>query len=176
MSAILVTPLSAVPETLRSRQPSHLITLLSPEFMIETPGGFPADQHLRLSVSDIAEATDGKVHPRDDHISAIMDFARGWDGKRPMLVHCWAGVSRSMATAFTILCDRARKGAEFRIAREIRARAPHANPNRLIVRLADAYLDRGGQMVRAVEAMSPAVVVEEGTLVEFPLAEFGLER
>jgi predicted protein tyrosine phosphatase len=91
-----------------------------------------------------------------------------------MLVHCWAGVSRSMASAFSILCDRAPRGSEDRIAQEIRARAPHANPNRLIVRLADAYLERDGAMLRAVDRMDSAVFVEEGVLVEFPLTAFGL--
>lgn len=174
MPKILVCPLSQVPDVMRAHQPSHLITLLSPEYMIETPAGFPAERHLRLSLHDIAIPADGQIPPCEDHISAIMDFARSWDATRPMLVHCWAGVSRSMATAFSILCDRAWKGAEHRIARHIRDRAPHASPNRLLVRLADAYLGRDGDMLRAVDAMSAPVFVEEGTLVEFPLAEFGL--
>jgi predicted protein tyrosine phosphatase len=174
MPLILVTPLSAVPETLRTYQPSHLITLLSPEFMIDTPGGFPVERHLRVHVNDICDPALGTCPPNEDHISSIVEFARSWDAKRPMLVHCWAGVSRSMATAFSILCDRAWRGAEFRIAREIRARAPHASPNRLIVRLADDFLDRQGSMVQAVEEIGPGVEVEEGTVVEFPLTAFGL--
>ena len=171
MSAILVTPLSAVPEVLRSHKPSHLITLLSPEFMIETPAGFPPQNHLRVTVSDIVEVQDGKIVPNGLHIAEIIDFARGWNGHAPMLVHCWAGVSRSMATAFSILCDRAPPGRERHIADGIRDRAPHANPNRLIVRLADAHLGREGAMIKAVDAMSAPVFVEEGVLVELPLAE-----
>ena len=174
MSAILVTPLSAVPETLRRFQPSHLITLLSPEFMIETPVGFPPERHLRLSLNDIVDPEPGRTPPHEDHIVQIIEFARTWDATAPMLVHCWAGVSRSMASAFAILCERAPRGSEFRIAQEIRERAPHANPNRLMVRLADAYLEREGAMVHAVDRMDAAVYVEEGTVVEFPLADFGL--
>lgn len=174
MSLILVSPLSAVPETMRAYQPSHLISLLSPEFMIETPGGFPPERHLRLSMHDIATPEPGKAHPCEDHVSAILEFARGWDAKRPLLVHCWAGVSRSQATAFSILCDRAWRGAEYRIAREIRARAPHAYPNRLMVRLADDMLERNGNMVKAVEEMGPGAVVDEGPTVQYPLAELGL--
>lgn len=174
MSAILVTPLSAVPETMRSHQPSHLITLLSPEFMIETPEGLAPERHLRLSLNDIVEPGEGLTPPHEDHIVQILEFSRSWDARQPMLVHCWAGVSRSMASAFAILCDRAPRGSEFRIAQEIRERAPHANPNRLIVRLADAYLGREGDMIRAVDRMDAAVFVEEGTLVEFPLKEFGV--
>lgn len=174
MSLILVTPLSAVVETVRAYQPSHIITLLSPEFMIETPGGFPAERHLRIGIHDIAEPLPGKHVACEEHISSILEFARSWDAKRPLLVHCWAGVSRSQATAFAILCDRAWKGAEYRIAREIRARAPHAIPNRLIVRLADDFLERQGAMVKAVEEMGPGTIVEEGKPVEYPLAAFGL--
>lgn len=174
MSLILVTPLSALPQTLRAYQPSHLITLLSPEFMIETPGGFPAERHLRIGVNDICDPALGGNPPCEDHISSIIEFARSWDAKRPMLVHCWAGVSRSMATAFSILCDRAWTGAEFRIAREMRARAPHASPNRLLVQLADDFLERQGNMVQAVEEMGSGTMVEEGTVVEFPLTALGL--
>jgi predicted protein tyrosine phosphatase len=174
MSLILVSPLSALPEVLRTYQPSHLVTLLSPEFMIETPGGFPPDRHLRLAVNDICDPALGPCPPDEDHISALIEFTRLWDAKRPMVVHCWAGVSRSMAATYAILCDRAWKGAEFRIAREIRNRAPHAYPNRLLVRLADQYLEREGRMVQAVAEMAPGVAVEEGKPVEFPLADFGL--
>jgi predicted protein tyrosine phosphatase len=174
MSLILVSPLSALPEVLRTYQPSHLITLLSPEFMIETPGGFPADRHLRLAMNDVCDPALSPCPPHEDHISSLIEFTRLWDGKRPMVVHCWAGVSRSMAATYAILCDRAWKGAEFRIARDIRARAPHAYPNRLLVRLADQYLEREGRMVQAVEEMAPGVSVEEGKPVEFPLADFGL--
>ncbi len=174
MPLILVTPLSTLPQTLRTYQPSHLITLLSPEFMIETPSGFPAERHLRIGVNDICDPSLGGCPPCEDHISSIIEFARSWDTKRPLLVHCWAGVSRSMATAFSILCDRAWKGAEFRIAREIRARAPHASPNRLLVELADDFLQRQGNMIQAVEEIGPGEMVEEGTVVELPLAAFGL--
>ncbi len=142
--------------------------------MIETPGGFPADRHLRVGVNDVCDPTLGTCPPSEDHISSILEFARSWDAKRPMLGHCGAGVSRSMATAFSILCDRAWRGAEFRIAREIRTRAPHANPNRLLVRLADDFLDRQGNMVQAVEEIGSGTTVEEGTVVEFPLTAFGL--
>lgn len=174
MSLILVTPLSALPEVMRTYQPSHLVTLLSPEYMIETPAGFPEGKHLRLAVNDICDPTLGPCPPGEDHIAALVEFARSWDAKRPMVVHCWAGVSRSMAASYAILCERAWKGAEYRIAREIRKRAPHAYPNRLLVRLADELLEREGRMIQAVEEMGPNLSVEEGKPVEFNLADFGL--
>jgi predicted protein tyrosine phosphatase len=174
MPLILVTPLSALPNMLRTYQPSHLISLLSPDYLSYAPSDFPADRHLRLGLHDIPEPEDGKIVPDEVHVAALLGFARGWDGERPLIVHCWAGVSRSMASAFAILCDRSHRGDEHRIAREIRSRAPHAQPNRLMVRHADTLLKRNGAMIKAVEELGDAVAVEEGVPVEFVLKDLGL--
>ena len=171
---ILVTPLSAVLDSIRTWRPSHLVTLLSPDYMIETPDGIAPEHHLRLSLNDISDPSLGEAPPGALHVAQLIAFGREWDASEPMLVHCWAGVSRSMAAAFTLSCDRAGPGSEHEIAQEIRARATHAQPNRLLVRLADRSLDRNGQMVRAVEAMGPGRLVDEGVPVERPLDISGL--
>ncbi len=170
MPMILVTPLSAVPDAIRIHTPSHIVTLLSPEHMIETPTGFAAERHLRLAVNDIADPMLGDDPPAEEHVQQLLTFARGWDADAPMLVHCWAGVSRSMAAAFAVLCDRLGPGSELALAREMRARAPHAYPNRLLVRLADNALGREGEMVRAVESIGIGTLVSEGFPVELPIA------
>jgi predicted protein tyrosine phosphatase len=74
-----------------------------------------------------------------------------------------------MAAAFTLLCDRLGPGSEHEIAQAIRARAPHAFPNPLIVRHADRLLGRDGRMVAAADAIGRGVIVAEGECVEFPL-------
>ena len=169
MPMILITPLSALPSAIESHAPSHIVTLLSSGYMIETPKGFPADRHLRLSMHDIAD--EGMPEsPGSAHVAELIEFGRGWDANAPMLVHCWAGISRSTASAFAILCDKAGPGAEHDIAQLLRERAPHAQPNKLIVRLADEALGRGGAMVRAVDAMGMGVMATEGYPVEMPLA------
>jgi predicted protein tyrosine phosphatase len=86
-----------------------------------------------------------------------------------MLVHCWAGISRSMAAAYTVLCDRLGPGAERDVAQAIRARAPHAWPNPLLVRLADDLLERNGDMIAAAEAIGRGSIVAEGCCVELPI-------
>jgi predicted protein tyrosine phosphatase len=68
-----------------------------------------------------------------------------------------------------VLCDRYGSGSERDIAREMRLRAAHAAPNRLLVRLADTALNREGRMIRAVDDMGPSRIVDEGVPVEFPL-------
>jgi predicted protein tyrosine phosphatase len=171
MSPLLVTPLSALPGALAEHAPSHLVSLLSPEHMIATPAGFPAAAHLKLGINDIADPAAGPAAPARRHVDALLEFSRDWDGERPFLIHCWAGISRSMASAFTILCDRLGPGREIEIAQAMRRRAPHAQPNRLLVRHADEALGRGGAMLSAVEAMGPPLVLEEGVTTLFPLVD-----
>jgi predicted protein tyrosine phosphatase len=170
MPHLLVTPLSSLAGALDAHTPSHLVSLLSPEHMIETPQGFAAAMHLRLGVNDIVDPAAGTAPPARRHIDELLAFSRGWDAQRPLLIHCWAGISRSMASAFTILCDRLGPGHEIEIARAMRQRAPHAQPNRLLVRHADDALERGGDMVEALNNMGPPLVVEEGVITIFPLA------
>jgi predicted protein tyrosine phosphatase len=169
MPRILVTPLSAIETAILAHRPSHLVTLLSPEHMIETPLGFPADRHLRLGVNDVADPAAGTHPPSRAHIERLIAFSRQWDGQSPFLIHCWAGISRSMASAFTVLCDRLGPDREIEIARAIRRRAPHAAPNALLVAHADELLNRGGRMIAAVNAMGPARMVEEGVATDLPL-------
>jgi predicted protein tyrosine phosphatase len=104
----------------------------------------------------------------------LIDFERSWNAHAPMLVHCWAGISRSMAAAYTILCDRAGPGSEFEIARKLRSRAAHAYPNALIVELADRALGREGRMIEAVASIGRGEIVAEGCCVEFPLTLAGV--
>ena len=170
MPHLLVTPLSSLAGALDVHRPSHLVSLLSPEHMIETPQGFAASMHLRLGVNDIVDPAAGTAPPARKHIDELLAFSRGWDAQRPLLIHCWAGISRSMASAFTILCDRLGPGQEMEIARAMRRRAPHAQPNRLLVSHADDALGRGGAMIAALSAMGPPLLVEEGVTTILPLA------
>ena len=169
MPRLLVIPLSALQESIAAHRPSHLVSLLSPQHMIATPDGFPAERHLKLGVNDVADPAAGEHPPARAHIEALLAFSRDWDARSPLIIHCWAGISRSMASAFTVLCDRLGPDREIEIARAIRRRAPHAAPNTLLVSHADAALGRGGRMIAALNTMGPARMVEEGVLTDLPL-------
>ncbi len=170
MTAILVSPLSAIEEAIRTYRPSHLVTLLSPEHMIPTPRDIAVERHLQLAMNDVAEAWASDSPPAEQHVARLLAFGRGWPAEAPMLVHCWAGVSRSMAAAYILLCDRAGPGSELAIARGLRARAAHAFPNPLMIRLADSIMERGGRMVDAIGRIGRGEIVAEGRCVELPLA------
>lgn len=169
MPRILVTPLSAVEETLARDRPSHLVTLLSPEHMIETPAGFLRERHLRLALADVADACESETPPAAEHIEKLILFGRSWSAESPLLVHCWAGISRSTAAAYILLCDRLGAGCEAEIARALRYRAPHAYPNPLMIRLADAMMTRNGRMIEAVNSMGRGAIAALGERVELPI-------
>ncbi len=166
---IYVSPLSGVADAIRTVGPSHLVSLLDPETMIDTPQGIDAARHLRLSVNDIAEPNEMLVSPSEVHVSQLIGFIRRWDQRSPMLVHCWAGISRSTAAAFIALCTLNENHPEDDLARLVRARGSHAYPNRLMVRLADDILGRKGRMRAAVEALGPARATWEGELFALPV-------
>lgn len=164
MPAIYVCPKSKVPHSVERLRPSHLITLLDPHDDMPTPEDFPGHRHLRLGMHDIAIDRPEYTAPDELHVRELIAFTKDWDRAQPMLIHCWAGISRSTASAFTVACMFSAPGRERDIALRLRSAAAHAQPNPRIVALADALLGRDGRMVDAIDAMGPAQVVFEGRL------------
>lgn len=155
--AVHVCPLSEVPRLVADVKASRLVTLLQSEIPVVTPQGIAPDGHLRLEVHDIAEPILDHVAPDKAHVRQLIRFAEAWGGDGMMVVHCWAGISRSTAAAFTALCLVNPDVPELVIARALRVASPTAQPNRLIVQHADDLMGRKGRMMGAVEAMGPAV-------------------
>lgn len=159
---MIVCPLHEIEEVIAARGATHLLTLIDPSTVPETPRAILAGRHLKLGVNDITEVVDGLVCPDETTVDAVLAFGRAWDGAQPLVIHCWAGISRSTAAAFTIACERNPHASEAAIAAELRRRAPWAYPNRRLVALADARLGREGRMVEAVAAMGPPDFGESG--------------
>ena len=167
---LFVCPLTQVEAARALHRPSHLISLLSPASAPEAwPGADAGETCLRLAFHDIAEIREGFTAPDAALVAQLLDFAGGWDAARPMLVHCWAGVSRSTAAGFIIACQRAPAGSERDIAHALRAAAPYATPNPLMVSLADTALGRAGRMSAAVAEIGRGADTFEGALFELPL-------
>ena len=120
------------------------------------PSGPSLERHLHINFHDIVtdevEFAEPYVKPTKDHVRQIAEFARSWDGRGRVLIHCMAGVSRSSATALILLATR-NPGHEREIARLMRERGPWMNPNPLMIRLADDTLHRDGALVDALHAM-----------------------
>lgn len=169
MPAIHVTPLSRLHDTVDRVGPSHLVTLINVATPVERPAAIPADRHLFIGVSDIAAPMDGHVLPAEEHVERLLAFVRAWDQARPLVIHCWAGISRSTAAAYIALLALRPERDEFATARLLREAAPSATPNPALVAVADRMLGRGGRMSEAIAGIGRGAEAFEGTPFHLPL-------
>jgi len=159
---IHVCSLAALPETVRATGASHVLTVMANVDQVLRPASVLEANHLKVSMDDITQEMDGFLAPSQEHIEKVLNFVRNWDRSAPLVVHCYAGISRSTASAFAAACMLNPHRNEIEIARQIRARSPIASPNRLIVTLADKALGRDGRMLRALDEMGPGSMTVEG--------------
>ncbi|HVZ98694.1 MAG TPA: protein-tyrosine phosphatase family protein [Caulobacterales bacterium] len=150
---IIVCPLSRASELARTRRPSRVVSLLDPGTPFPPLEGYADAQRLQLSVHDIETEMDGLDHPDETHMRQIIEFVSAWDRTAPILIHCFAGISRSTATAYITACAHNPDVDETLIALALRDVSPTASPNRRFVALADAALGRGGRMSSAIDAI-----------------------
>ena len=159
---IHVCSLAALPDTVKSTGASHILTIMAKVDQVQRPATVLEANHLKVQVDDITEHMEGFVAPTDLHVDQVLSFVRNWDRRAPLVVHCYAGISRSTASAFAAVCALNPHRDERSIARQIRAASPIAAPNRLIVSLADKALGRDGRMLRALDEMGPGNLLVEG--------------
>ena len=160
---IHVCPLSQLEATVAATGARRIVTLINVATAVARPAAIAEVDHLLLGVSDIAEPMDGHVVPAEEHVDRLIAFAQTWDRATPLVIHCWAGVSRSTAAAYVVACalDPARDEAEAALA--LRAASPTATPNPRIVALADQKLGREGRMIAAIAAIGRGADCYEGT-------------
>lgn len=153
MPQIHVCPLSQIPATVRATGARSLLTLINQGTPVPRPREIEDSRHLFVPVSDIVAAAEGHILPAETHVAEVVAFVRAWDRAAPLVIHCYAGVSRSTAAAYIAACALDENRCEFEIARTLRARSPTATPNALLVEVADRVLKRDGRMVEAVAAI-----------------------
>lgn len=159
---IHVCSLAALSDTVKTTGASHVLTVMANVAQVQRPQSVLEANHLRVQMDDITEHMEGFMAPSDSHVEQVLNFVRGWDRNAPLVVHCYAGISRSTASAFAAACLLNPHRDEMSIARQIRAASPIASPNRLIVSLADKALGREGRMLRALDEMGPGSMLVEG--------------
>lgn len=160
---IHVCSLSRLHETVEDCGARHIVSLIGTEGRVTRPERVPEENHLFLQMHDIAVPLDGYVTPSTDHVSRLVAFVQRWDRGAPLVIHCFAGISRSTAAAFTAVCALNPHREEAAIARTLRDASPTATPNRLIVAHADEVLGRRGRMVSAIDAIGRGAEAPECT-------------
>jgi len=159
LASIHVCALRHVPEMVERTGARHLISAINADLQPVTPATI--SRHLKLDMHDIIETQPATTAPTSVHVKALLDFVQSWDKQAPILIHCYAGLSRSTAAAFISLCALNPRTPEKIIARALRRSSDTASPNRWFVGLADSALNREGRMVSALHSMGQHRIATE---------------
>lgn len=135
-------------------QVSHVIGILDPgTARPQAYAELGAGHHSEFRFHDIVTPDPLRLAPSPADVAAVIAACEAVldSGPGHVLVHCWAGISRSTATA-TILMALRNKGREADIFAALAAIRPRSWPNSLMIRQADRMLGHGGALVAAMEA------------------------
>lgn len=160
---IHVCSLARLHPTVEETGARHIVTLINDQTRVQRPDCVAPEDHLFLAMHDIAVELEGYNAPAETHVRDLIEFATRWHRRTPLVVHCFAGISRSTAGAYIAACAVNPKRDEAALAWQIREASPTAMPNKRLVAFADALLDRRGRMVAAIEAIGRGEDCIEGT-------------
>jgi predicted protein tyrosine phosphatase len=159
---IHVCSLTRLHSTVATTGAGRVISLLSHGTEVERPQSIAEADHLWLSMHDIVDEQPDMVPPGRAHVESLLEFARGWDRSKPLVVHCFAGISRSTAAAYVIAAALAPSRDETELALTLRRASASATPNSRIIAIADDLLGREGRMISAIAAIGRGVEAFEG--------------
>jgi predicted protein tyrosine phosphatase len=162
VSRIHICSIFRVADVAKASGARTLVTLINREIEVPRPTAIPSERHLRVGISDITTEMEGQVLAGEEHIASLLDFVRLWDREEPLLIHCFAGVSRSTAAAYITACALGPHRCEDEIAQHMRRASPTATPNARLVALADKVLGHKGRMIAAIEGIGRGEDCVEG--------------
>lgn len=170
MPHIIVAPLSRIGEVAERHGARHMVTLINADTPVPRPAVVSADDHLFLGFNDITVPVEGMTPPAAEHVESLLGFVQDrWDRSSPLLIHCFAGISRSTAAAYITAMALNPDLDEMDHALVLRRAAPSATPNIRLVGFADDILGRNGRMVSAIERIGRGSDAFEGTPFILPL-------
>ncbi len=168
---IIVCPLNKVAQLVEDHGARHVASLLGGHGEMPDFSHLEDVRHLKLGFNDISTPREGYVLPGHEHVDALLQFIHDWDRTTPMVIHCWAGISRSTAGAYIAKCFLEPERNELELARELRSASPSATPNMRMVALADEILEREGRMEAAIASIGRGAEAWEGNV--FTLSAVG---
>lgn len=168
--SIWICSLADAPILARKLRPARVVSLLSPYDTFPVFDGMGPDLHLQVPIHDIVDDVGDWRAPGASDAERVIRFVESWDRAAPILIHCWAGISRSTASAFITACVHNPKADEEEIALALRKASPTASPNRRLIAHADALLGRNGRMNDAVDLIGRGEISMEAQSFSIPSA------
>lgn len=164
-----VCSLSKLTDTVNKTGAKSLVTLINAEMEVPTPAGIDPGKHLFLAFNDIVDPVQGLIPASERHVEDLLAFVNSWDRQAPLVIHCWAGISRSTAGAYVAACTLNPTANEYTLAALLRERSPSATPNARIVAMADKLLGREGRMIDAIRGIGRGANAFEGAPFLMPI-------
>jgi predicted protein tyrosine phosphatase len=159
---IIVCSLREAQNQISKHGAKRAITILGPGTDLPRFENVDPDDHLRLTFHDVAAAAPGLEPPQTRDMVSLLSFLRKSDKSQPMVIHCWAGISRSTAAGYIATCLFRPQADEFELAEQLRAASPSATPNPMLIALADEALGRNGRMRAAIASIGRGADAFEG--------------
>ena len=147
---------------------SHVVSVLDPG----TPTPDPLDEWALVARHDFRfhddwDAREDRRPPNPEDVVRVLETgaALAGDDVSHLLVHCWAGMSRSTAIAMTLMAQSA-PGREAEIPEALLAVRQPAWPNSRIIQMADDQLGAQGRLIAAKEEVFRQVVRDHPHVIE----------
>lgn len=156
---LAICGLEELPQQIGRFRATHAISICDPNVKL-LPAFHAATTVLRLGFWDAPALPAGVAqslspHERDEypslhHARTLLHFGSELPDGARVLIHCWAGISRSTAAAFLLLCQRmpGRERAALKMVCKLRK---GASPNRMLVGYGDQLLGADGRMLAALD-------------------------
>jgi predicted protein tyrosine phosphatase len=152
---------------------SHVLSILDPG-MPQPPAFGSFGEHARLDMrfdDVIEEEVEGKQPPTEAHVRALLAFGAELTAESGpyvhLLVHCWAGISRSTAAMTLILAQARPDRPPAEALDEVRRIRSMAWPNLRILEFGDRLLGFDGTLLSAARAHYRGALDREPSIATF---------
>jgi|TARA_B110000444_G_C18850016_1_gene604812 predicted protein tyrosine phosphatase len=136
---IFNTPLHNALKILKEEKTKKIISIYSPNNSFPLFPGIKNKDILRLCFNDIDQARYNLKTISQKDIRSVLSFVQK-NQDSDILIHCYAGVSRSIAISIIIFFMYNRNFTPSEIYNLIKEKAPFANPNKLVLRQAGSVI------------------------------------
>jgi len=152
---IVVTDISKVAYNVKYNNITHVLTLLRGREHNELlmPSDFPRQNWLSMDMDDVIN-DDAEFAPTRDQVKTILEWGKNLPDNSKILVHCYAGVSRSTAAALALKIQHIGNDNISEAINWILEHRPQACPNPIITKYADEFLNCGGDFHEAAEQVA----------------------
>jgi predicted protein tyrosine phosphatase len=158
---ILITDISKVAYNVRYNNVSHVLSLLRGRERNELimPGDFPKENWLLLDMDDVINET-AVFSPTREQVQHLLQWGNNLPENARLLVHCYAGISRSTAAALALKVQQIGKDNISQAINWLIEHRPQACPNPVITKYADEILDCRGDLHKAAEIVATSKLIK----------------